>query len=433
MNAELLSRSDPEFIRYAYHKNLTYEELSTQISQLGHPRRFYFQSGKVSILNNLRILASKYIAGSSLSEVIDYGRSLGILCNKSTLNYVFSIIGILRTKGEAQSLAIELGKITIPQSNRYIYNLGGSVVSLRSSYELKYVQLLNNNQNVVSIEYEPIRIKYKDPQGNTKVYIPDFKVTYTDHIELIEIKPKFRTTDEVVRSKSSYALEYCKSVGWDYRIITEDDLFASGDIDYLDPNIINSNIKSSEELIEWRKSIGVKNPYYASDFISKLRSGTYKYKDHPRTNIDITYDSIMDHINTRPPFTCKIEDIYSLVKSRNVLIARLRDEAPGKESNIYYWMAKYLDVLSMTSYHVPLLRAMWEVQQEGLRDYGLKTKDQLIEELIPRAPISPAQVHECVGWSQNRTRRYLQIILNTSDHEIVKEVNSKIIQSSKSV
>lgn len=127
----------------------------------------------------------------------------------------------------------------IGDSNNVIY---------RSLWERKYMKYLDNNPNIIQWASEEISIKYYDPT-NKKVrrYFPDFfvKEKLTDEkiiSYLVEIKPKKQTVPpkkpkrqtkgylyevmEYARNQSKWemAREYCVDNGWEFRILTEDDL-----------------------------------------------------------------------------------------------------------------------------------------------------------------------------------------------------------------
>jgi hypothetical protein len=82
--------------------------------------------------------------------------------------------------------------------------------------------------------------------GKPTIYIPDFFVVYENKFgqkiaEVVEIKPKKQSIieskvsnakDRIVvainHAKWGAAMGYCKSQGYTFRVITEDDLFYNG-------------------------------------------------------------------------------------------------------------------------------------------------------------------------------------------------------------
>jgi hypothetical protein len=68
----------------------------------------------------------------------------------------------------------------------------GGEFETKSTYETKYVEILEADPDVVRFVYEPFKIQYHYGKKKRKRnYIPDFLVEYSDgREELIEIKPK---------------------------------------------------------------------------------------------------------------------------------------------------------------------------------------------------------------------------------------------------
>ena len=118
----------------------------------------------------------------------------------------------------------------------------------RSTWEAKYMHWLDTNESVLAWNSEEIVIPYKDPlEGHTRRYFPDFyaKMKGKDgkiKSYIIEIKPKVQTLEPVKKSKVTKkfikevytynvnqnkwkaATEYCKDKGWEFIVLTEDEL-----------------------------------------------------------------------------------------------------------------------------------------------------------------------------------------------------------------
>jgi len=98
----------------------------------------------------------------------------------------------------------------------YTSSKTGEVIFYRSSWELAYAELLDNDPTVVTWEYEPFSIVYRYGK-KMKNYLPDFLVTYDDGIkELVEVKPKQLETYGVNVAKRDAALTKCVAEGWHY-------------------------------------------------------------------------------------------------------------------------------------------------------------------------------------------------------------------------
>lgn len=123
---------------------------------------------------------------------------------------------------------------------------GKKTPTYRSGWELTFMQFCDNHPNIIQWASEAISIPYKNPlTGRNTIYVPDFFIVYQDkngkrRAELIEVKPKSQTTMENARSqrdKAAVAVNYakweaasawCKSQGVVFRVITENDIYHSG-------------------------------------------------------------------------------------------------------------------------------------------------------------------------------------------------------------
>lgn len=132
--------------------------------------------------------------------------------------------------------------------NEAKYNGDASNVIYRSSWELKFLVWCDNNPNVVSFSSEEIIIPYKSPvDGKYHRYFVDFMIKIktkdnTIRTYLVEVKPKRQTqppeikkritkqyinevtTWGVNQSKWKAAIDYCLDRGWEFKILTEQDL-----------------------------------------------------------------------------------------------------------------------------------------------------------------------------------------------------------------
>jgi hypothetical protein len=101
---------------------------------------------------------------------------------------------------------------------------GGVVSYMRSSYESKFVRLLELDASVLSWEHEPCRIPYEF-EGSMKNYVPDFLVYKDDgSVELVEIKPRNLVKEAKNVAKSRAAEAWCESNKINFRIVVESDL-----------------------------------------------------------------------------------------------------------------------------------------------------------------------------------------------------------------
>jgi hypothetical protein len=136
------------------------------------------------------------------------------------------------------------GPYTVRNPEKYI---GKGVPRYRSSWELVFMQFLDNNDSITHWASESIAIPYRNPlTGKHSNYIPDFFVVYKNKrgqrvAEVVEIKPKKQSLIEskvaslrdraavaVNHAKWAAANAYCKTQGFTFRVLTENDIFHNG-------------------------------------------------------------------------------------------------------------------------------------------------------------------------------------------------------------
>lgn len=136
------------------------------------------------------------------------------------------------------------GIFTPKNPEKYV---GKHAPKYRSGWEMTFMTFCDNNKNVLYWASEAIKIPYRSPlDGKIHQYIPDFFVVYQNKrgqkiAEMVEIKPKKQSLIEsrtasakdravvaVNHAKWASAMAYCKSQGYTFRVITEDDLFYNG-------------------------------------------------------------------------------------------------------------------------------------------------------------------------------------------------------------
>lgn len=132
------------------------------------------------------------------------------------------------------------GEFTPSNPDKYI---GTYPIEYRSSWELTIMNLFDNHPNVEQWASETIEIPYISPvDGRWHKYIPDFFVIYLDknekrYGEIIEVKPASQTFEDLAKSRKDkkellinqakwkYAVEWCKSQGIEFRIMTEEQIY----------------------------------------------------------------------------------------------------------------------------------------------------------------------------------------------------------------
>lgn len=93
------------------------------------------------------------------------------------------------------------------------------------------MQHMDDNDKVVSFQYEQVKIPYVSNvrTGKLRNYLPDFLVTYVDGSQhLVEIKPKKRLEQVKVAKKLKAAELWCREHGVTLEVVTEIELRAMG-------------------------------------------------------------------------------------------------------------------------------------------------------------------------------------------------------------
>lgn len=97
----------------------------------------------------------------------------------------------------------------------------------RSGWELLYMQFLDTDSSVLTFQYEEVEIPYVSNVrlGRKRNYWPDLLITYTDGSKkLVEIKPKRKLTQAIVKKKVAAAKEWCCKQSIEFIVVTEDEL-----------------------------------------------------------------------------------------------------------------------------------------------------------------------------------------------------------------
>jgi len=139
------------------------------------------------------------------------------------------------------------GKYKIKNRDKYLGDPDNIIY--RSSWELKMLQYLDNTQDIISFSSEEIVIPYVSPaDGKYHRYFPDFFVNIrsrdgTIRSMILEVKPHSQSIEPVIKknitkryinevvtygvnqAKWKAAEEYCKDRKWEFKVLTEHDLF----------------------------------------------------------------------------------------------------------------------------------------------------------------------------------------------------------------
>jgi hypothetical protein len=132
------------------------------------------------------------------------------------------------------------GTIELSELRKY---LGKKIITYRSSWELEFIRRLEYDSNVLKWSSEPIEIPYISKEKvngkwieKRRNYNPDFLVILkSGKVLLIEVKPLSQVPlfENTILSdpaqmknqcKWKAAIGFCKKQGWEFRIITEQNL-----------------------------------------------------------------------------------------------------------------------------------------------------------------------------------------------------------------
>ncbi|MNO67820.1 hypothetical protein D3C76_586340 [compost metagenome] len=99
------------------------------------------------------------------------------------------------------------------------------MVHCESRLERNFVRLLDFDREAILVESQPVCLLYSY-KGRKRKYYPDFKViTKEGKIWIIEVKPKKMTQKPANLIKFIIGRLYCESNGWEYHIVTEDQIY----------------------------------------------------------------------------------------------------------------------------------------------------------------------------------------------------------------
>lgn len=96
---------------------------------------------------------------------------------------------------------------------------------LKSSWEVKFVEICEKSTEIQSLVYEPFQLPYNF-KGNVHYYTPDFLLNYKDQYFVIEVKPRNHVENIQILAKIIGALKYCELKDYYFAVVTEHILFS---------------------------------------------------------------------------------------------------------------------------------------------------------------------------------------------------------------
>jgi len=157
---------------------------------------------------------------SGILKMREYLKSdAGILARKKSTAKLQSDEYRLRASKRASELSKQ-GKTKHRGHGKRLKTGKGGEFTTKSTYETRYVKILEDDDNVVAFKYEPFDVEYEF-NGVKLFYTPDFLVSYAGgYEELIEVKPM----KMVSWSKNQAKFRAANGKHKCFKIITERDL-----------------------------------------------------------------------------------------------------------------------------------------------------------------------------------------------------------------
>lgn len=100
-------------------------------------------------------------------------------------------------------------------------------ITYRSMWERRFMLYCDRSDKIVQWSSEELHIPYYfEDDGKWHNYYPDFVVkTYDGRTIVVEIKPHFQRKYKKNRAKWSSAEDYCNKMGYEFKVLTEKELF----------------------------------------------------------------------------------------------------------------------------------------------------------------------------------------------------------------
>ncbi|TCM99386.1 TnsA endonuclease-like protein [Paenibacillus sp. BK033] len=98
------------------------------------------------------------------------------------------------------------------------------IVHAESLLERDFVRLCNFDKAITNIYFQPVGIRFFY-QGRERKYFPDYLLkTIDDTFVLVEVKLKEFAGKDKNKAKFLAAAEFCKTKGWKFNVVTEDQI-----------------------------------------------------------------------------------------------------------------------------------------------------------------------------------------------------------------
>jgi len=102
--------------------------------------------------------------------------------------------------------------------------LSGKMVDFESPLERDHLMLIDQSQNVVWFDVQPVEIRYRH-NGKDRRYTPDvLEKDKTGHYTLVEVKPAILVDTEENKMKFAAARAWCAERGYTFKVVTDTDI-----------------------------------------------------------------------------------------------------------------------------------------------------------------------------------------------------------------
>ena len=107
------------------------------------------------------------------------------------------------------------------------YNGNVNRITYRSLWERRFMLYCDKSNQIFKWSSEELHIPYIAPKDECwHNYYPDFIVNTRDgRVIIVEIKPYYQKKYKVNRAKWAAAEEYCEQHGYEFKVLTEKELF----------------------------------------------------------------------------------------------------------------------------------------------------------------------------------------------------------------
>jgi len=99
-------------------------------------------------------------------------------------------------------------------------------ITYRSLWERRFMLYCDRSPKIVQWSSEELHIPYTGPDDRVHNYYPDFVVkTHDGRTIVVEIKPAYQKSWRVNKTKWKSARSFCSALGYEFRVLTEKELF----------------------------------------------------------------------------------------------------------------------------------------------------------------------------------------------------------------